>query len=167
VKQRLAVPPLSLGALLVVLIATFRVPSLPDADHVTEHADAGPQTASTTVDTAPAALPEHPDAEAQISARPLFEPGRTQPRPAEPTAAAAAVVEPPVATPLANAPQITMRGAMLVGNRWQALIGNPDGSESWIEVGGTVEGWSVTAIGAGEIELQAGSQVMAVQLYPQ
>jgi len=55
----------------------------------------------------------------------------------------------------------------LVGNRWQALIGNPDGSESWIEVGGTVEGWSVTAIGAGEIELQAGSQVMAVQLYPQ
>jgi hypothetical protein len=56
---------------------------------------------------------------------------------------------------------------MLVGNRWQALIGNPDGSESWIEVGGTVEGWSVTAIGAGEIELQAGSQVMAVQLYPQ
>ncbi|NBZ90075.1 hypothetical protein [Stagnihabitans tardus] len=115
--------------------------------------------------------PDHADAEALLTSQPLFEPGRRQPVPVqyadqtEPLPAAQPETQ-PEATPMLVPPQVSMRGAILMGDQWKALVVGPDGIEQWLDAGAQLGDWTIETIDANGMQLRGGEQVLTVQLYP-
>lgn len=165
-------PPLGFLTALAVLVLLFRIPAIPDRTPPAEilatdrASDGVPATEETE------ARPEHPDAETSLAEAPLFEPGRQPPAPnqnqdvVDPSAEPAPMAQPTPSAALAP-PQVSLRGIMRVGGAWQALVATPEGIEQWLGIGSKVGDWTILSIDPNAMQLQAGGQVLAVQLYPQ
>jgi len=168
VRVKVPFPPLGLLTVLAVLAFLIRIPPVPEEVQIEPEQPAEPANAQAA--NVEESLPDHPDAEALLTAQPLFEPGRNQPVPAQSIDEVQPQPQPetqPEAPPPLVPPQILLRGAILVDDQWQALVVGPDGAEQWLGTGTKLGDWTITAIDANGMQLQGGEQVLAVQLYPQ
>ena len=114
-----------------------------------------------TDDTAFPALPDL-DALDGTRARPLFTRGR------RPIAAITAAPASRDAVPVAIAvspPPLRLTGVMVIGATKRALVATESGIATWVEVGAEVGGWSLAAIAADRITVEAQGTSAEFRLY--
>ena len=111
--------------------------------------------------------PRPPVYYAAITDRPLFAPGR---RPGVEEAApepVAAPVETPMPEPDATPPDLRLLGTLDTARRQSALVALYGGEPRWVPVGDTIDGWTLSDVGADWIELSLNSRTVRLELYPQ
>ncbi len=102
-----------------------------------------------------------------ILERPLFAPTRA-PQDSEPelgqTSSAVTTQITPVAT---SAPATDIRLSGIIGseNNRSALLGSDDSNKDWMQVDDTINGWSITEIGADWVELSLDHQTYRLELF--
>lgn len=146
---RLAALALAGWTLLAAVLAGADLAGGADADGGPEPAQAAPVPGTAAPSLAP------------ILDRPLFSPSR-RPEAAAPLAPLAA---PPPPAPPRHDRQITLKGVFIDGPEAKAFVTSSDRPEgAWVSRGGTVNGWRVAAVLAGEIRLEADGEAFSASM---
>lgn len=176
-KPSVRFPPLAILLIPLALFPMVRLPSSSPGLLLSQPNPLDPPGASAAADAPTlAGPPDRSEAAELLSARPLFEASRLQPKPLDAApdpgpASELEVIQPPGPNDAGGAglppPNVLLRGTLVVEGTHQALLETAeDGQQKWYAEGDAIDGWTIAAIGESDVRFVAGDQVMAVQLYP-